>query len=641
MDLDSEISPSDRARLFWSTQDLDSVFCEIQNQINQLQTRLQTHAASDTDLEQSLKLLEVFDWPFVTTPPVVQVVIGSDAEVAPPALAPGTAAVCEGSEAAEAAEVPEAPEASMLPVVPEVPEVPEVPMVPEYKEHFCSQSCVPTLLRMPQSRLWALNPLNVPLVYGFYRSEPELDQSERGVVYTTPCGLRLCNHDDVMDFLLMSKNSHLLQSDMFSFSSSVSVNPCGPVSEPALALGSASVDPPVASGPDLSRGQELTPVELCLTEGERPPVFKYRRDRWPHGCFLSDAPDLYRCFCDCRGRCEPSCPCVSMTTGHTYKHGRLQEPNKRGIVECGPWCGCDPGLCQNRVVQRGLRVRLQVYKTKTSPEPSLEPSAEPSPQPSPQPSPDPSLDQHKESSPDQKGDHRPDQIPERGWGVRCKDDLEQGTFICLFAGVVLQRGDGHSEAPPLKQRKAELAADDEIQLVTEWLPNTAPSTDPAHVPVIQRGSDNALTGSDNAKEQAPVNGSKRTLDQTRTNMFGSDFYLIDASKEGNVSRFFNHSCDPTLFVQNVFTDSHDQRFPHIAFFTSRALKAGTELTWDYNSAPSQEVNGAKQEVEEGEQEVNSAKQEVEQGIQEVPCLCRSVVCRQRFHVMELRNGTVS
>ena len=29
-------------------------------------------------------------------------------------------------------------------------------------------------------------------------------------------------------------------------------------------------------------------------------------------------------------------------------------------------------------------------------------------------------------------------------------------------------------------------------------------------------------------------------------------------------------------------DSHDLRFPWIAFFTTTYVKAGTELVWDYN-----------------------------------------------------------
>lgn len=46
--------------------------------------------------------------------------------------------------------------------------------------------------------------------------------------------------------------------------------------------------------------------------------------------------------------------------------------------------------------------------------------------------------------------------------------------------------------------------------------------------------------------------------------------------------YLQHSCGPNLFVQNVFVDTHDLRFPWVAFFTSHHVRAGTELTWNYN-----------------------------------------------------------
>lgn len=59
-------------------------------------------------------------------------------------------------------------------------------------------------------------------------------------------------------------------------------------------------------------------------------------------------------------------------------------------------------------------------------------------------------------------------------------------------------------------------------------------------------------------------------------------YVMDAKLKGNIGRYFNHSCGPNVFVQNVFVDSYDLRFPWIAFFTSQAVRAGVELCWDYN-----------------------------------------------------------
>ena len=61
-----------------------------------------------------------------------------------------------------------------------------------------------------------------------------------------------------------------------------------------------------------------------------------------------------------------------------------------------------------------------------------------------------------------------------------------------------------------------------------------------------------------------------------------DVYIMDAKSIGNIGRYLNHSCNPNVFVQNVFVDTHDLRFPWIAFFTSTFVRAGGELCWDYN-----------------------------------------------------------
>ena len=57
--------------------------------------------------------------------------------------------------------------------------------------------------------------------------------------------------------------------------------------------------------------------------------------------------------------------------------------------------------------------------------------------------------------------------------------------------------------------------------------------------------------------------------------------IIDASKTGNLGRFFNHACSPNIGIQNVFTNHHDIRYPHTSFFTLRNIKAGEELCWHY------------------------------------------------------------
>ncbi len=37
-----------------------------------------------------------------------------------------------------------------------------------------------------------------------------------------------------------------------------------------------------------------------------------------------------------------------------------------------------------------------------------------------------------------------------------------------------------------------------------------------------------------------------------------------------------------MFVQNIFVDTQDLRFPWVGFFAHVFIRAGTELTWDYS-----------------------------------------------------------
>lgn len=70
-------------------------------------------------------------------------------------------------------------------------------------------------------------------------------------------------------------------------------------------------------------------------------------------------------------------------------------------------------------------------------------------------------------------------------------------------------------------------------------------------------------------------------------LFDLDYYedhfefTIDATKFGNVSHFFNHSCNPNLMVYSCWINTADPRLPRLAFFTTRNVLVGEELTFDY------------------------------------------------------------
>ncbi|TSK17788.1 Histone-lysine N-methyltransferase SETDB2 [Bagarius yarrelli] len=475
---------------------------------------------------------------------------------------------------------------------------PVSPVQLSYQQHDCSPTCLSHLLSNSDHFL-SHNPLRVPLLCHFQRhcAKPFTlftpENSDMDVFYKTPCGRSLCCMDDVYLYLQQTQSLGVLRQTNFSFNPQV--QPERQAQPQPLA--SSSSPPPTTSifDRDISRGIEAVPVTLCNDlDGVRPKEFRYRKDRWPHGCFLSKAPFFLTC-CDCTDGCTDtsSCSCLQLSLkagakpGQLYSHHRLNEAVVTGLYECSPWCSCQKSSCQNRVVQHGLRVRLQVFRTS-----------------------------------------------DKGWGVRCRDDLDTGTFICTYAGVVLRQGRNSEEPPLSKLQKEEPLSDDEVEVVEEWtLPSGQKKTETSetlktsprlYVPVIQRPTDQTSTQNDRKKQLEPSNEEvvkkrlrfeeeqhceirrpDQIVPKARKGKSGCQekLYYLDASKEGNVARFINHSCNPNLFVQNVFVDTHDPKYPLIAFFTCKPISAGTELTWNYSYK-----TGSDPELE-------------------VPCMCGSVDCQ--------------
>ena len=96
--------------------------------------------------------------------------------------------------------------------------------------------------------------------------------------------------------------------------------------------------------------------------------------------------------CDCVSGCVDDCFCSMKNGGEfAYDHNGILVRGKPLVFECGPFCRCPP-TCRNRVTQRGLRNRLEVFRSR-----------------------------------------------ETGWGVRSLELIQAGAFICEYAGVVLTR----------------------------------------------------------------------------------------------------------------------------------------------------------------------------------------------------------
>lgn len=146
--------------------------------------------------------------------------------------------------------------------------------------------------------------------------------------------------------------------------------------------------------PDLTSGEEILPI--CLVndvDNERGPAyFTYTPFLKYEKAFNLPRPSS---SCTCRGGCQPgdtNCPCIQINEGFIpYVSPGVLVSRKTVIHECGSSCLC-PLTCRNRVSQAGLKVHLEVFKTKN-----------------------------------------------RGWGLRSWDPIRSGQFICVYGGEVIDR----------------------------------------------------------------------------------------------------------------------------------------------------------------------------------------------------------
>ncbi|KAM6213057.1 histone-lysine N-methyltransferase SETDB2 isoform 2-T2 [Sarcoramphus papa] len=563
----------------------------------------------------------------------------------------------------------------------------DLPLNLQYQNHKCSSAC---LGNRAAGSYKGENPLKIPILFHFQRRHAKADCLSKSldVNYKAPCGRSLRSFQDVQNYLFETECNFLFV-DHFSFNTYV-------------LLGRNTVNPePLVFDFDISNGAESVPVSFCNDlDRARLPYFKYRRASWPRGYYLNNFSSMFVDSCDCTDGCidRSKCACLQLTArgcskislspsskiSHGYSYKRLEGPVPSG---------CDKMMCQNRVVQHGIQVRLQVFNTE-----------------------------------------------KKGWGVRCLDDIDKGTFVCTYSGRLMSRAEvqvlgdagqelkeesavndrGHgffSKKRKLdadcsdsvielvqtgkndifeKQKSLSQAVDNEnkstlvhprnLSIATARRPGTrtavfhnhqlkmevdalvhSASSDEDNSSQIHQSSKTKLTsGTKKGKEKstrqqkeehlmeigqtesADVDsaeckrkslslqgnncGKSSVLDDTRgvrpsknvllkgdckeenhrrskqdafceeadddrtllKNANEENIYVLDATKEGNVGRFLNHSCCPNLFAQSVFVETHNRSFPWVAFFTNRHVKAGTELTWDYGyeagSMPETEIS---------------------------------------------------
>ncbi|CAK6965118.1 histone-lysine N-methyltransferase EHMT1 isoform X1 [Scomber scombrus] len=152
---------------------------------------------------------------------------------------------------------------------------------------------------------------------------------------------------------------------------------------------------------DIALGQERVPLP-CVNSVDSEPYpddYKYISENCVTSPMNIDRNITHLQYCVCKEDCSTSiCMCGQLSLRCWYdKSGRLlpefcrEEPAI--IFECNHACSCWR-TCKNRVVQNGLRTRLQLFRTS-----------------------------------------------KKGWGVRAQEDILQGSFICEYVGEIISEAE--------------------------------------------------------------------------------------------------------------------------------------------------------------------------------------------------------
>ncbi|WZZ57891.1 hypothetical protein YC2023_057998 [Brassica napus] len=149
---------------------------------------------------------------------------------------------------------------------------------------------------------------------------------------------------------------------------------------------------------DISLGLEALPVpivnEVDENDKESPLDFNYRVSSKNLSMMIVPNHQSTGCNNTCKGgqSCgDPMCSCIQRNGGELQYDNRILLYRRPMIYECSDLCAC-PADCKNRLTQSGLKLRLEVFKTKSC-----------------------------------------------GWGLRSWEPIRAGTFICEFVGTAKGR----------------------------------------------------------------------------------------------------------------------------------------------------------------------------------------------------------
>ncbi|EDV19880.1 uncharacterized protein TRIADDRAFT_64362 [Trichoplax adhaerens] len=449
------------------------------------------------------------------------------------------------------------------------------------RQHQCTIAC--GRIEVPDLPTQVCNPLLIPEKLGWTRKPIKGRRFEdQSYYYIAPCSRKLTDLTEINNYLILTKTKNV-SIDHFAVESIT-------ISNNSFVPGKCMNESDITQ---VSESFTYIADSICID-----------------GLEIPSDPDFMVC-CNCKDNCldKTKCECQRLTytsnaavfgrSTHSvgYELKRLAARVLTGIYECNPRCTCKrnkAGQCYNSVVQNGIQHRLQVFMT-----------------------------------------------TKKGWGVRTLDDIPKGAFVSMYAGVVIteqeaqRRGVKHDdqyyaeldliemiigsqeakkskdcrsskEENNKKSNKNKTSSKEDLENCSDNLSDQynrsyseKDATSNCFEDVVSTSEENRQNSieyyhdslSEKLFDVEVSDDEDRTTIGKTVEIEGEEFrqlhggssepFIVDSKRIGNIGRFYNHSCDPNMFVQNVFWKTQDLRFPTLSFFTLRSIPAGSELTWDY------------------------------------------------------------
>ncbi|PWN34852.1 SET domain-containing protein [Meira miltonrushii] len=254
-------------------------------------------------------------------------------------------------------------------------------------------------------------------------------------------------------------------------------------------------------------------------------------------------------------------------------HKEILEQEDTPIWECNKDCTC-AGDCENYVVSKKRKVGLTIFKH-----------------------------------------------AKKGWCVKLAEDVKAGQFIETYTGELITAADANKRNLVYSKLNNTYVMD-LTPFHVKWHVHAMPylrktgQTKDQYVEKKLRERNFKGTIEERLNERSNI--LDELVEEEEKKCEDDKLLSIDGTLFGNVTRYLAHSCEPNLVRHMVYTYERDIRRPLVAYFASKDIKAGEEITMHYEGLSDHNFEGPH----------SAQMSEFVERLENMKCYCGTPSCSQ-------------